>query len=81
MSWTSTIASDTDDPQWSTTNAIWTDPDPELGSFEYSRRVNRRSAVDEDNFVAEANEKKDDWASERARLVGLQTSLDTKLNA
>jgi len=80
MSWKSTIVDDTDDPEVSTTTAIWTDPNPALGQFTYNRRVNRRGA-DEDLFVTEANSEKDAWAIEQARLIADQDALDVKLNA
>lgn len=79
--WKSTVVSDTNDPQVSTSTAIWTDPNPNLGVFEYSRRVNRRSATNENDFVSEANAAKDAWAIEQARLNRAGTDLDTKLNA
>ncbi len=80
MPWKSVVKSDTDDVQQSTSTATWTDPDPSLGVFTYSRRVNRRSLTDEDDFVSEANTAKDAWAIEKARLNVAQSDLDVKLN-
>ena len=79
--WKSTVIRDTDDSDVSTSTATWTDPDPNLGVFQYSRRVNRRSPTDENDFVSEANAARDVWAIEQARLNSAGTDLDTKLNA
>ena len=60
MTWSIMVDIDKDKAEAGTIAAIWTDPNPALGVFSYSRRIETNLAA-LDNFIGELIIERDAW--------------------
>ena len=80
MTWQISVNLDADQDDVGTVSGAWTDPNPDLGIFTFSKRV-KANAAGANAFIAEAIAARNAWqVKQQANITGAAWVLD-KINA
>ena len=79
MTWSIMVDIDKDKAEAGTIAAIWTDPNPALGVFSYSRRIETNLTA-LDNFIGELIMERDAWQVKKQNNLDKATLALGRLN-